>query len=117
VKDYGYVVVPVHVVLSATWFTIVYMSIKHGVDFSVLVSMFGSSEKLAKLGPFAATVVCMKILAPVRYLTTVAVASVTVNVLIRKGMIKSSGELKEQLKEQLEETKENLKDRFKKDGS
>lgn len=113
IRDYGYIVIPVHLALSAMWFTAIYSAISAGVDLSEWVKWVGSHEKIARLGPFTATIVCLKLLAPIRYLMTIAVTTMTIRVLTRRGVIKSAGEIREQIQEKYEEKKDQLKDKFK----
>ncbi|CAG0912757.1 unnamed protein product [Notodromas monacha] len=93
-RDYGYIIVPVHLTLTGTWFTIIYSALKAGVDLSDYLVILGSSEKIAKLGPLAGTILFLKLLSPLRYLATITTTTVVINELKKRGLIKPTHQLR-----------------------
>ena len=72
-KDYWYVLVPVHVATSAVWFGGFYVMCKSGVDVGSLLQFFGASdayiEKLSNssMGYAALAYGCYKLATPARW--------------------------------------------------
>ncbi len=73
-KDYWYVLIPVHVATSVVWFGGFYLLCKSGVDVGSILQTMGASEAYVEkisqssMGYVALAYACYKIATPARYL-------------------------------------------------
>merc|ERR1719239_790927 len=117
-KDYWYVLIPVHVATSVVWFGGFYLMLKSGVDIVGALEFVGTSEKLlgflrnSEAGYYALSYACYKIATPVRYTVTVGGTTIAITKLQHTGYLKSTSELREGLKKNYDEGKENLKEKY-----
>lgn len=118
-KDYWYVLVPVHVVTSVVWFGGFYLLLKSGVDIVGLLGRLGTSQAIidylgrSDAGYLALSYACYKIASPIRYTVTVAGTSLTVSKLKDTGYLKSSSEIRGNIKDKFDEKKEEIEDKRK----
>jgi len=115
-KDYWYVLVPVHVATSVVWFGGFYLLLKSGVDIVGFLHKLGTSQAIvdylnSDAGYLALSYACYKIASPFRYTVTVAGTSVTVGKLKDTGYLKSSSEIRGNIKVKYDEKKEKIEDR------
>lgn len=95
-KEYWYILLPVHGVTSIGWFALFYIIALTGVQIDVgyIGELFHLPEviieylKNPKLGSLAVAVACYKLATPFRYALTVYAVVPTIKYLVRKGMIK-----------------------------
>lgn len=94
VKKYWYIAIPVHIGTSTVWFGSIYGAVKSGLDFVPALEKAGLPNdfieplKKGNLGNLAQALVLYKIVTPLRYASTLAVAVPTIRTLRRRGMIK-----------------------------
>ncbi|XKL69407.1 hypothetical protein PGB90_007176 [Kerria lacca] len=129
-KEYWYVLVPVHLITSAFWFTSFYYLSKSGVDIASVLESIGAGENLIEklrnknstIGYIAISYALYKIATPIRYTVTLGGTTLTIKYLKDYGYIKPippPNKLKEIIHEKkdiLIEKKENLKIRYKDKG-
>jgi len=117
-KDYWYVLIPVHVATSIVWFGGFYVMLKSGVDIVGFLEMIGTSQKVldymrnSEAGYYALSYACYKIATPIRYTVTVGGTTMAVSKLQNTGYLKPSSKLREGLKKNYDEGKENLKEKY-----
>jgi len=117
-KDYWYVLIPVHVATSVVWFGGFYVMLKSGVDIVGFLEMIGTSQKVldymrnSEAGYYALSYACYKIATPIRYTVTVGGTTMAVTKLQNTGYLKPSSKLREGLKKNYDEGKENLKEKY-----
>ncbi|XP_065201883.1 uncharacterized protein C18orf19 homolog A [Planococcus citri] len=95
-RDYWYVLVPVHLVTSAFWFSSFYYLAKSGVDVASLLESIGAGEKLVEklrngnstMGYIAIAYALYKISTPVRYTVTLGGTTISIKYLKDWGYIK-----------------------------
>lgn len=95
-RDYWYVLVPVHLVTSAIWFSSFYYLAKSGVDIASLLESIGAGEKLVEklrnsnstMGYIAIAYALYKIATPVRYTVTLGGTTISIKYLKDWGYIK-----------------------------
>lgn len=94
VQKYWYIAIPVHIGTSGLWFGSVFGATKAGLDFVPLLEKTSLPEKYIEplkkgnVGNLAQAAVLFKIVAPLRYATTLAVTRSTIRQLRKRGMIK-----------------------------
>lgn len=94
VKKYWYIAVPVHVGTSAIWFGSFFGATKAGLDFVPVLEKTSLPEKYIEplkrgnMGNVAQALVLYKIVAPLRYATTLAVTRSTIRYLRKTSLIK-----------------------------
>lgn len=114
-KEFWYVLLPVHGITSALWFGSLWLVVKSGVkiDLNALVNIlpfplpqpFEDSLKNPHLGALALTFALYKLATPFRYMSTVYVAVPTIKILVRKDIIKPLPKLTSSRKIQKEMTR------------
>jgi len=95
-KEYWYVLLPVHGVTSVGWFALFYLIALTGVQIDVgyIGELFHLPQvvieylKNPKLGSLAVAVACYKLATPFRYALTVYAVVPAIKYLVRKGLIK-----------------------------
>lgn len=94
VKKYWYIAIPVHLGTSAVWFGGLFGATKAGLDFVPALEMTSIPEKYIEklksgnVGNVAQAVIIYKLVAPVRYATTLAVTRSAIKYLRKQNMIK-----------------------------
>lgn len=94
VKKYWYVAVPVHLGTSVIWFGTFFGATKAGLDFVPVLEKTSLPEKYIEplkrgnVGNVAQALVIYKLVAPLRYASTLAVTRSAVKYLRKRNMIK-----------------------------
>ncbi|CAN7992403.1 unnamed protein product [Ixodes hexagonus] len=109
-KEYWYVMLPVHVVTSIVWFGSFYYVATCGVDVVPLLEYVGLPETVISplrksgLGYIAAASAMYKLATPARYTVTLGATSVSIRLLVKRGLIKpmpSSNQLRQMLRDKM----------------
>ncbi|UYV67288.1 FAM210A [Cordylochernes scorpioides] len=93
-KEYWYVLLPVHIVTSLMWFTTFYYAAKMGVDIVPVLEAIKLDESIiqyfrnSSLGYFAMATGMYKLATPARYMVTLGGTTFTIKYLTRRGLIK-----------------------------
>ncbi|KAI7806257.1 uncharacterized protein C18orf19 homolog B [Triplophysa rosa] len=124
-KQYGKVMVPVHIVTSTVWFGSFYYAAMKGVNVVPFLEFIGLSDWLVGIlrdsqGGYVLTAYAMyKLATPARYTVTLGGTSLSVQYLRKHGYLSTPPPVKEYLHDKMEETRERLtekmeetKDRF-----
>lgn len=94
VKKYWYIAVPVHVGTSAVWFGTFFGATKAGLDFVPLLEKTSLPQKYidplkkGNMGNVAQALVIYKLVAPVRYATTLGLTRTAIKILRKRDIIK-----------------------------
>ncbi|XP_059365964.1 uncharacterized protein C18orf19 homolog A [Carassius carassius] len=113
-KQYGKVVIPVHLLTSTVWFGTFYYAAMKGVNLVPFLEYVGFPDKVVKLlensqSGYALTAYAMyKIATPARYTVTLGGTSLSVKYLRKHGYMSTPPPVKEYLQEKMEETKERI---------
>ncbi|XP_051526318.1 uncharacterized protein C18orf19 homolog A-like [Myxocyprinus asiaticus] len=113
-KQYGKVMIPVHLVTSTMWFGTFYYAAMKGVNLVPFLEYVGFPDKVVKLlensqSGYALTAYAMyKIATPARYTVTLGGTSLSVKYLRKYGYMTTPPPVKEYLQEKMEETKERI---------
>jgi len=114
IKDYWYVLVPVHVATSIVWLGGFYLMLKAGVDIVGFLEYVGTSQRIldymssSEAGYYALSYACYKLATPFRYTVTVGGTTFTIAKLKDTGYLKSTTEVAEKIKD----AKEDMKDKY-----
>ncbi|XP_071781083.1 uncharacterized protein C18orf19 homolog A, partial [Centroberyx gerrardi] len=118
-RQYGKVLVPVHLLTSAAWFTSFYYAAMNGVNVvPVLEFIPGFPERIINLlqnsqsGHALTAYALYKIATPARYTVSLGGTSLSVKYLRRHGYMSTPPPVKEYLQDKMEETKERLSGRL-----
>ncbi|XP_077576493.1 protein FAM210A-like [Stigmatopora nigra] len=124
-KQYGKVMIPVHLLTSSFWFGTFYYAAMKGVNVVQFLEMVGVPEFLVGLlrdssSGYALTAYAMyKIATPARYAVTLGGTSLSVQYLRKHGYLSTPPPVKEYIQDKMEETKgrfsekmEETKERF-----
>ncbi|XP_030250597.1 uncharacterized protein C18orf19 homolog B [Sparus aurata] len=117
-KQYGKVMIPVHLVTSSFWFGTFYYAAMKGVNVVPFLEMIGLPESLVGLlrdssSGYALTAYAMyKIATPARYTMTLGGTSVSVQYLRKHGYLSTPPPVKEYFQDKMEETKEKLTEKM-----
>ncbi|XP_036421806.1 uncharacterized protein C18orf19 homolog A [Colossoma macropomum] len=117
-KQYGKVMIPVHLVTSSVWFGAFYYSAMKGVNLVPFLEYIGFPDRLVKLlensqSGYALTAYAMyKIATPARYTVTLGGTSLSVKYLRKHGYMSTPPPVKEYLQEKMEETKERISEKM-----
>ncbi|XP_030645330.1 uncharacterized protein C18orf19 homolog A [Chanos chanos] len=117
-KQYGKVMIPVHLVTSTVWFGTFYYGAMKGVNLVPFLEFVGFPDKIVKLlensqGGYALTAYAMyKIATPARYTVTLGGTSLSVKYLRKHGYMSTPPPVKEYLQEKMEETKERISEKM-----
>ena len=95
-KDFWYVLLPVHGLTSVLWFGSCFLLASSGVDIDLgsIAGTLGLPDTLKtylsnpKLGTWAVALACYKLASPFRYMTTVYAVAPAIKLLVRKRLIK-----------------------------
>lgn len=113
-KQYGKVMIPVHLVTSSVWFGTFYYAAMKGVNVVPFLEMVGLPESLVCLlrnstsGNALTAYAMYKIATPARYTATLGGTSLSVQYLRKHGYLTTPPPVKEYIQDKMEETKEKL---------
>ncbi|XP_010902752.1 uncharacterized protein C18orf19 homolog A [Esox lucius] len=117
-KQYGKVMIPVHLLTSSMWFGTFYYAAMKGVNVVPFLEYVGFPEKLVKLlensqSGYALTAYAMyKIATPARYTVTLGGTSLSIRYLRKHGHMATPPPVKEYLQDKMEETRERLSEKM-----
>ncbi|XP_053875250.1 protein FAM210A [Malaclemys terrapin pileata] len=113
-KQYGKVMIPLHLLTSSVWFGSFYYAAMKGVNVVPFLEFIGVPESIVSIlknsqSGYALTAYAMyKIATPARYTVTLGGTSITVKYLRKHGYMSTPPPVKEYLQDRMEETKERL---------
>ncbi|KPP60654.1 hypothetical protein Z043_121323 [Scleropages formosus] len=117
-KQYGKVMIPVHLVTSTVWFGTFYYSAMKGVNVVPFLEFIGLPEKIVNIlknsqGGNALTAYAMyKIATPARYTVTLGGTSWTVKYLRKHGYLSTPPPVKDYIHDKMEETRERISEKM-----
>uniref|UniRef100_A0A3B3TCK1 Family with sequence similarity 210 member Ab n=1 Tax=Paramormyrops kingsleyae TaxID=1676925 RepID=A0A3B3TCK1_9TELE len=117
-KQYGKVMIPVHLLTSCVWFGSFYYAAMKGVNVVQFLEYAGFPENIVSYlrdsqSGYAITAYALyKIATPARYTVTLAGTSISVKYLRKHGYLSTPPLTKERLTEKMEETKELISERM-----
>ncbi|KAJ3597525.1 hypothetical protein NHX12_001048 [Muraenolepis orangiensis] len=117
-KQYGKVMIPVHLVTSSVWFGTFYYAAMKGANVGPFLEVIGLPDSIVRLlgdssSGYALTAYAMyKIATPARYTLTLGTTSLSVKYLRRHGYFSTPPPVKEYIQDKMEETKERLTERI-----
>ncbi|XP_027018853.1 uncharacterized protein C18orf19 homolog A [Tachysurus fulvidraco] len=117
-KQYGKVMIPVHLLTSCMWFGGFYYAAMKGVNLVPFLDHIGLPDKLLKLlensqsGNALTAYAMYKIATPARYTLTLGGTSLSVNYLRKHGYMSTPPPVKEYLQEKMGETKDRFSERI-----
>ncbi|XP_029600796.1 uncharacterized protein C18orf19 homolog B [Salmo trutta] len=117
-KQYGKVMIPVHLLTSSVWFGTFYYAAMQGVNVVPFLEFIGLPEKVVGLlnhssGGYALTAYAMyKIATPARYTVTLGGTSFSVQYLRKHGYFSTPPPVKDYLQDRMEETREKLTEKM-----
>ncbi|XP_028837331.1 uncharacterized protein C18orf19 homolog B-like [Denticeps clupeoides] len=117
-KQYGKVMVPVHLVTSSVWFGAFYYAAMKGVNLVPFLDYVGLPEKVVNIlrdsqSGYALTAYAMyKLATPARYTVTLGGTSLSVKYLRKHGYLSTPPPVKDYLQDKMEETRERLSERM-----
>nr|XP_046256178.1 uncharacterized protein C18orf19 homolog B [Scatophagus argus]XP_046256179.1 uncharacterized protein C18orf19 homolog B [Scatophagus argus] len=117
-KQYGKVMIPVHLLTSSVWFGTFYYAAMKGVNVVPFLEMIGLPESLVGLlrdssSGYALTAYAMyKIATPARYTVTLGGTSLSIQYLRKHGYLSTPPPVKEYIQDRMEETKEKLTEKM-----
>ncbi|XP_043923119.1 protein FAM210A [Protopterus annectens] len=111
-KQYGKVMIPVHLVTSSLWFGTFYYAAMKGVNVVPFLEYVGLPDSIVNIlrnsqsGNALTAYAMYKIATPARYAVTLGGTSVTVKYLRKQGYMSTPPPMKDYLQDKMEETKE-----------
>lgn len=117
-KQYGKVMIPVHLVTSSIWLGTFYYAAMKGVNVVPFLELIGLPESIVCLlrnssSGYALTAYAMyKIATPARYTVTLGGTSLSVKYLRRHGYFSTPPPVKDYIQDKMEETKEKLSEKM-----
>ncbi|CAL8247893.1 unnamed protein product [Lota lota] len=117
-KQYGKVMIPVHLVTSSIWFGTFYYAAMKGVNVVPFLELIGLPESIVGLlrnssSGYALTAYAMyKIATPARYTVTLGGTSLSVQYLRRHGYFSTPPPVKDYIQDKMEETKEKFSEKM-----
>ncbi|XP_072251081.1 uncharacterized protein C18orf19 homolog B [Leuresthes tenuis] len=117
-KQYGKVMIPVHLATSSVWFGTFYYAAMKGVNVVPFLEIIGLPESLVGLlrdssSGYALTAYAIyKIATPARYAVTLGGTSLSVQYLRKHGHLSTPPPVKEYIQDKMEETKEKLTEKM-----
>ncbi|KAM9415985.1 uncharacterized protein C18orf19 homolog A isoform 1-T2 [Salvelinus alpinus] len=117
-KQYGKVMIPLHLITSSMWFGTFYYAAMQGINVVPFLEYVGFPEKLVKLlehsqSGYALTAYAMyKIATPARYTVTLGGTSLSIRYLRKHGHMTTPPPVKEYLQDKMEETRERLSEKM-----
>lgn len=115
-KNYGYVLVPVHLVTSTVWFGSFYYASKSGVDVAGFLSSIGIGETITEklrnssAGHIAVAYALYKLATPARYTVTLGGTTYSIKWLSERGYIKPAPN-KAEIRKMYEDKREQLREK------
>ncbi|XP_066480994.1 protein FAM210A [Tiliqua scincoides] len=113
-KQYGKVLIPVHLLTSSLWFGAFYYAALKGVNVVPFLEFIGLPESIVDIlkhsqsGNALTAYAMYKIATPARYTVTLGGTSITVKYLRKHGYMSTPPPVKEYIQDRMEETKERL---------
>lgn len=117
-RQYGKVLIPVHLVTSGVWFETFYYAAIKGVNVVPFLELIGLPDSVVSIlknsqsGNALTAYALFKIATPARYTVTLGGTSFTVKYLRSRGYISTPPLVKEYLQDRMEETKELLTEKM-----
>ncbi|XP_042318235.1 protein FAM210A [Sceloporus undulatus] len=113
-KQYGKVLIPVHLLTSSLWFGAFYYAALKGINVVPFLEFIGLPESIVNIlkhsqsGNALTAYAMYKIATPARYTVTLGGTSITVKYLRRQGHMSTPPPVKDYIQDRMEETKERL---------
>ncbi|XP_077789309.1 protein FAM210A [Podarcis muralis] len=113
-KQYGKVMIPVHLLTSSIWFGIFYYAALKGINVVPFLEFIGLPESIVNIlkhsqsGNALTAYAMYKIATPARYTVTLGGTSITVKYLRKQGYMSTPPLVKDYIQDRMEETKERL---------
>ncbi|XP_015213234.1 uncharacterized protein C18orf19 homolog A [Lepisosteus oculatus] len=117
-KQYGKVMIPVHLVTSTVWFGSFYYAAMKGVNLVPFLEFVGLPERLVSMlkdsqSGYALTAYAMyKIATPARYTVTLGGTSYSVKYLRKHGYLSTPPPVRDYIQDKMEETRERLSEKM-----
>ncbi|NWH61643.1 F210A protein, partial [Geococcyx californianus] len=117
-KQYGKVMIPVHLVTSTLWFGSFYYAAMKGVNVVPFLELIGLPDSVVNIlknsqsGNALTAYALYKIATPARYTVTLGGTSVTVKYLRKTGYMSTPPPVKEYLQDRMEETKDKITEKM-----
>ncbi|XP_020951677.1 LOW QUALITY PROTEIN: protein FAM210A [Sus scrofa] len=117
-RQYGKVLIPVHLITSAVWFGTFYYAAIKGVNVVPFLELIGLPDSVVNIlknsqsGNALTAYALFKIATPARYTVTLGGTSFTVKYLRSHGYMSTPPPVKEYLQDRMEETKELLSEKM-----
>ncbi|NXL93167.1 F210A protein, partial [Alectura lathami] len=117
-KQYGKVMIPVHLLTSTVWFGSFYYAAMRGVNVVPFLELIGLPDSIVSIlknsqsGNALTAYALYKIATPARYAVTLGGTSITVKYLRKKGYMSTPPPVKEYLQDRMEETKDKITEKM-----
>ncbi|XP_045383780.1 protein FAM210A [Lemur catta] len=117
-RQYGKVLIPVHLITSCVWFGTFYYAALKGVNVVPFLELIGLPESVVNIlknsqsGNALTAYAMFKIATPARYTATLGGTSITVKYLRTHGYMSTPPPVKEYLQDRMEETKELITEKM-----
>ncbi|XP_065608580.1 protein FAM210A [Cyrtonyx montezumae] len=117
-KQYGKVMIPVHLVTSTVWFGTFYYAAMKGVNVVPFLELIGLPDSIVDIlknsqsGNALTAYALYKIATPARYTVTLGGTSITVKYLRKHGYMSTPPPVKEYLQDRMEETKDKITEKM-----
>ncbi|XP_022407091.1 protein FAM210A isoform X1 [Delphinapterus leucas] len=117
-RQYGKVLIPVHLITSGVWFGTFYYAAIKGVNVVPFLELIGLPDSVVNIlknsqsGNALTAYALFKIATPARYTVTLGGTSFTVKYLRSRGYMSTPPPVKEYLQDRMEETKERLTEKM-----
>lgn len=117
-RQYGKVLIPVHLITSGIWFGTFYYAAMKGVNVVPFLELVGLPDSIVNIlknsqsGNALTAYALFKIATPARYTVTLGGTSFTVKYLRSRGYMSTPPPVKEYLQDRMEETKELLTEKM-----
>nr|XP_004656880.2 protein FAM210A [Jaculus jaculus]XP_045000515.1 protein FAM210A [Jaculus jaculus] len=117
-RQYGKVLIPVHIVTSGIWFGTFYYAALKGVNVIPFLELIGLPDSIVDIlknsqsGNALTAYAMFKIATPARYTVTLGGTSFTVKYLRSRGYMSTPPPVKEYLQDKMEETKELITEKM-----
>ncbi|KAM8810825.1 F210A protein, partial [Eudromia elegans] len=117
-KQYGKVMIPVHLLTSTVWFGSFYYAAMKGVNVVPFLELIGLPDSVVNIlknsqsGNALTAYALYKIATPARYTVTLGGTSITVKYLRKSGYMSTPPPVKEYLQDRMEETKDKITEKM-----
>ncbi|KFW96672.1 Protein FAM210A, partial [Phalacrocorax carbo] len=117
-KQYGKVMIPVHLLTSTVWFGSFYYAAMKGVNVVPFLELIGLPDSIISIlknsqsGNALTAYALYKIATPARYTVTLGGTSITVKYLRKSGYMSTPPPVKEYLQDRMEETKDKITEKM-----